>query len=87
MEKVDLSEHLFAPACDMKGCENTAVYIAKGCRDKVPVMMCGPCFDRGIDLITKVVHLYQRVNKRVMICGDCHRPVLRIDTHLDVFKL
>lgn len=86
LEGVDLSEHTFTPECEL-GCGRKATVIAQGCMDKQPVVMCDECLDRGIEIITNYVHLYQRFNKKVMICGDCHRPLLRIDTHLDVRRL
>ena len=50
-------------------------------------IMCRQCFDRGIQVIGEWVHLYQKHNHRIMICGHCYRPVLRLDTHLDVREL
>lgn len=85
LQAVDLSEHQFAPVCET--CDDPAVYICKGCMDKAPVLLCEMCFDRGIDVIRKYVHLWQRLNKRVMICADCSRPVLDLGTHLDVRRL
>lgn len=52
--------------------------------DREAVAMCGQCLQRGLDLIRKAVNMYQKFNKRVMICGDCYRPILRLDTHLEI---
>lgn len=87
LAQVDLSEHKFDPACEMSECSNPATHIARGCMDKAPVLMCDGCLDRGIELITKVVKMYMRLNKRVLICDDCHRPVINLDTHLDVHRI
>lgn len=85
LESVDISAHQFQPSCEL--CPRPATVIAQGCMDKHPVLMCDECLDRGIELIKEVVHYYQRFNKRVMICGDCQRPILRLDTHLEVKRL
>jgi hypothetical protein len=84
---VDLSEHQFRPICEMVDCDHPATVIAKGCMDKAPVVMCDQCFDRGIELVKSTIRMYQRSNKRVLVCGDCHRPILRLDTHIDVSRL
>jgi hypothetical protein len=86
LEQVDLSEHNYAPDCDM-GCGRKAVVIAQGCRDKEPVVLCQDCLDVGIHRIEMAIKMFMRFNKRVMICGDCHRPIINLDTHLDVRKL
>jgi hypothetical protein len=86
LEAVELPSQPYHPPCEM-GCGRPAVIIAQGCMDKQPVVMCDECLNRGIEVIKTYVHTYQRVNKRVLICGDCHRPVLRLDTHLDVRRL
>lgn len=85
LEPVDLSAHTFAPACDL--CPNSATVIAQGCADKQPVLMCETCLDRGLEVISMFVHMWMRANKRVFICGDCYRPVLNLDTHLEVRRL
>lgn len=82
---VDLTEQ-FTQGCDL-GCGQAAAYIAKGCMDKEAVHMCGDCLQRGLDLIRKTVKMYQRLNKRILICGDCHRPVLTLETHLEIREL
>ena len=89
---VDLSEHVLPePQCEstwhQQRCDNPATIIAQGCMDKHPVLMCESCFNRGVDLIKTVIKYWQRLNKRVMICGDCHRPILCLDTHLTVKRL
>ena len=83
---VDLSQHTFTPDCD-QGCGRKAAVIAQGCADKTPVLMCDECLELGIERIKTVIHYYQRLNHKIMICGDCHRPFLRLDTHLDVRRL
>lgn len=82
---VDLSKYAFAPDCDV--CGDPATVIAKGCRDKQPVLMCNKCLDRGLEAINTFIHVWMRCNKRVFICGDCYRPVLNLDTHLEVKRL
>lgn len=86
LEGVDLSQHTNTPECEMD-CGRKAMVIAKGCMDSQPVLLCDQCLDRGLEAIKTYVHYWQRLNKKVMICGDCHRPVLRLDTHLDVRHL
>lgn len=49
--------------------------------------MCETCLDRGLEVISMFVHMWMRANKRVFICGDCYRPVLNLDTHLEVRRL
>jgi hypothetical protein len=83
---VDLSEHQFAPPCE-QGCGRPATVIAQGCMDKQPVLMCDECLTRGIEVVKLAIHYYQALTKKVMICGDCHRPFLRLDTHLEVRRL
>lgn len=86
LEPVDLSKYAFAPECDVCSIR-TATNIAQGCADKHPVLMCDECLDRGLDIIASFIRMWQRCNKRVFICGDCYRPVLNLDTHLDVRRL
>lgn len=81
----DLSEQ-FAKPCEM-GCGREATHIAKGCMDKDPVHMCLPCLERGIEVVRMAVRMYQRLNKRVMVCADCYRPVLTLATHLEICKV
>lgn len=85
LKPVDLSEYWYAPQCDM--CDQAAVVIAKGCMDKEPVVLCREHFDKGMNTLTSFLRLWRKVNKRVMICGDCNRPILTLDTHLDVREL
>lgn len=85
LEAVDVSEHWWAPQCDM--CGENAVIIAKGCMDKQPVVLCQEHFDRGINTIITYLKLWRKLNKKVMICGDCHRPILTLDTHLEAYML
>lgn len=84
---VDLSEHTFRPPCEGANCDKPAAVIAQGCMDKHPVVMCEDCFNRGIEVIKNFVRMYQKLNKKVMVCGDCYRPILRLDTHLEVKRL
>lgn len=79
----DLTEDIFQQTCD-RGCGRNAAFLAKGCMDKEAVAMCEPCLTRGLDVVRKAVHMYQQFNKRVMICGDCYRPILRLETHLEI---
>lgn len=83
--QVDPASYTFAPTCEL--CEKPADVLAQGCMDRIPVAMCNHCLERGLNLVSKVVHLYQKHNRRVMICGDCHRPILTLDTHLEVTQL
>lgn len=85
LTKVDLSEYWYAPQCDM--CSTAAVIIAKGCMDKQPVVLCQEHFDHGVKAIGNLLKLWRKINKRVMICGDCNRPILTLETHLDVRQL
>ena len=85
LEAVDLSEHQFAPQCER--CDRPAVAVAQGCMDKQPVVLCQEHLDAGIHAIVTYVKLWRRLNKRVMICGDCHRPILSLDTHLEIRRL
>lgn len=88
LEPVDLKKYTFSPECDVcEGEPNSAVVIAQGCGDAHPVLMCQGCLDRGLEVVALYVRMYQRFNKRVFVCGDCYRPVLNLDTHLDVRKL
>lgn len=86
LEPVDLSEYACTPDCDV--CDKAqATHIAQGCADKHPVLMCVDCLTRGLEVLAMFVHMWQKHNKRVFICGDCYRPVFNLDTHLDVRKL
>lgn len=82
---VDLSKYTFAPGCER--CSEPAAIIAQGCADKQPVLMCETCLERGLEVISTFIRMWQRTNKRVFICGDCYRPVLNLDTHLEVRRL
>lgn len=82
--QVDLSSYDFTPRC---ACGKPADVLAKGCRDGESQPMCDPCLTRGLDVISKWVHLYQKHNHRVAICGDCHRPILTLETHLEIKRL
>lgn len=78
---LDLSEYTYPPKC---GCGRAPTVLAKGCADKEAVVLCDQCLKRGLDVISKFVHMYQRANHRVMICGDCYRPILTLETHLEL---
>ena len=86
LEPVDLTEYRFAPDCEM-GCGRSATVIGQGCMDKVPVALCDECLDVGLKRISMFVKLYQQFHKKIAICEDCSRPILRLDTHLDVRRL
>ncbi|AHY84141.1 hydrolase [Mycobacterium phage MosMoris] len=85
LESVDLSNYSFAPSCDR--CPKPAAVVAQGCADKHPVLMCDDCLSRGLEVIAMFVRMWQKVNKRVCVCGDCYRPILTLDTHLEVRRL
>ena len=72
--------------CDL-GCGRDAQFVARGCMDKDAVLMCKQCLERGLDVVRKAVHMYQRFNKKVMICGDCYRPILHLETHVEIRNL
>lgn len=78
--------YTFTSLCDL-GCGQPATAIAKGCMDKTPTMLCNTCLQRGIELVGLVIHTYMRLNKQILICGDCHRPILNLDTHIDIRHL
>lgn len=86
LEAVDLSAHQFTSMCE-RDCGRRATIVAIGCMDKQPVLMCDECLDRGIEVIKTYVHLWMRLNKRVLVCGDCDRPVLNLETHLTIKRL
>lgn len=86
LEPVDLSKYTFAPDCETCG-KQAATVVAQGCADKHPVLMCEPCLERGLEVISMFIHMYQRFNKRICVCGDCYRPILHLDTHLEVRRL
>lgn len=68
-------------------CEESATFIAKGCMDKTPVVLCEEHLQRGLKNLNTYLKMWRNLNKRVMICGDCHRPILTLDTHLEIKKL
>jgi hypothetical protein len=78
---VDLTKSQFTPSCDR--CDKPAKYIAKGCADPHPVLLCDEHYHRGVQVIVTYLRIWQRANKKVMICGDCYRPILSLDTHLE----
>jgi len=86
MAHADLTAHSFDPPCDL-GCGRSATAIAQGCADARPVAMCDECLERGLEVVATFIQVWQKVNKRIFICGDCYRPVLRLDTHIDVKPL
>ena len=81
---VDLSQYTFPNLCS---CGQPAEYLAKGCMDAEPVSLCGTCYQQGMDVIVNYIKEWQRIHRRVLICGDCHRPVINLDTHLEVRRL
>lgn len=80
------AEYTFPEMCE-RDCGRPATVVAKGCMDKNPTAMCNECLDRGLEVISNMVKMYQKHNRRVLICGDCHRPVLTLDTHLEIKPL
>lgn len=86
LESVDLSKYALIPECDICTTEEATV-VAQGCGDARPVLMCDGCLHRGLEVISTYVRMWQRANKRVFVCGDCYRPVLTLETHLDVRRL
>lgn len=80
---VDISAYRFTPDCE-RDCGRPARVIAQGCCDKQPVMLCDECLHRGLEVLANFIKMWQRLNKRVFICGDCYRPVLHLENHLDV---
>lgn len=85
LQSVDMPTHRYAPQCDM--CPSDAVVIAQGCNDKQPVLLCQEHITRGLELLDTYLKLWRQVNKKVMICGDCHRPILTLETHMEIKKL
>ena len=83
---IDLSEYHFPPLCGTCGIKEPTV-IAKGCGDEKPSMMCDECLDRGLQVIANYVRLWQKTNKRILVCEKCYRPVFNLDTHLDVRRM
>ena len=84
-ETVDLTEYVFSQQCER--CDKPAAVIVKGCMDKEAVTLCDPCLKRGLDVIATYIHYYQRLNKRVLVCQDCSRPILTLETHIDIRRL
>jgi hypothetical protein len=68
-------------------CESPAVVIAQGCNDKQPVLLCEQHLQRGLEALNTYLKLWRQFNKKVTICGDCHRPILTLETHLEIKKL
>lgn len=85
VDPMDLTAPVFSPVCDH--CGESATVIGKGCADKEPVLLCDRCLDRGLEVVRNYIRMYQRFNKRICICGDCYRPILTLDTHLEVRRL
>ncbi len=84
VEAVMTPEYAVEALTCSRGCGKNATVYAKGCADKEPVALCEPCLARGLDVIRKYVQMYQRLNKRIMVCGDCYRPILTLETHLEI---
>ncbi len=70
-----------------RDCGRKSTHVVKGCMDKEPVHLCEECLDRGIEVIRLAISLYQRLNKHIMVCGDCYRPLITLDTHITVMEL
>ena len=83
---VDLTEYSFKQVCD-NGCGRDAAYVAKGCMDKDAVLLCQQCLTRGLEVVRNFVRMHQRTAKRVIICGDCYRPILHLETHVEIREL
>jgi hypothetical protein len=83
---MELTDVTFHPDCEL-ACGRKAQFIAQGCMDKQPVLMCEGCLERGIHLVELTIHMYMRLNKRPLVCGDCYRPILNLDTHVSVTKV
>jgi hypothetical protein len=83
---IDLTEYSFKQTCD-RGCGREADVMARGCSDVDPVLLCEPCLKRGLDVIHKYVHMYQKHNHRIAICEACYRPILHLETHLEIHTL
>ena len=82
---VDLASYSFHPACEV--CDKPATVLAKGCMDKQSAALCDSCLKRGLEVVGNAVKLYQRLNKKVLICGDCHRPILTLETHVEITEI
>jgi hypothetical protein len=61
--------------------------LARAAATPPPVLLCDKCLERGLEVILLSVRTWQRDNNRVMICGGCYRPILTLDTHLEVKRL
>lgn len=84
-EAIDLTEYVFSQQCER--CDKPATVIAKGCMDKEAVYLCDLCLKRGLEVIKTYIHYYQRLNKRILVCQDCHRPIINLSTHLELQHL
>jgi superfamily II helicase len=82
----DLTEDISQQECDL-GCGRNAVFLAKGCMDKEAVQLCQQCLTRGLEVVRNFVRMHQRTHHRIIICGDCYRPILQLDTHLEIKPL
>lgn len=83
---MDLSVYQSPVEC-AQACGRKATQMATGCMDKEPVYMCDECLNRGLEVIRLAVEFYQRFNKRIMVCEDCHRPIITLDTHVTLTEL
>lgn len=86
LDEVDLTDFQFAPECDMD-CNEPAAAVGQGCGDGAPVLLCERHLRRNLEVIRNYVRLWQKVNKRVMICEHCYRPMFSLETHLEIRRL
>lgn len=88
MEPVDLSQPQYSPTCAYidhgEPCGKPAEVMAKGCMDKEPALLCAEHLKLSVKRVEMTIRAYQQLNKRVLICGDCYRPILTLDTHIDI---
>lgn len=83
-EPAELTE-TFTQQCEQ--CGGDADYLAKGCMDKEAVYMCAACLQRGVARIRAFIKMYQHFNKKICICGDCYRPILTLETHIELLEI
>lgn len=83
LEAVDLTQYAFLPDCDQCHTQKATI-VGQGCADAQPTLLCEGCLERGLEVIANYVKLWMRCNKRVMICEECHRPMINLETHLDI---
>lgn len=82
---VDLAAYEIHPECEH--CGGPATHVGQGCMDRTEVMLCEPCLEAAMQLIRTVVKLFQRRHRRIMVCGDCYRPILSLETHMSIQRI